>query len=66
MFHRYAELKMRNYRRAQVSIWHVSVVSFEISPLDVVLQLNTFKNSMTFDGLRDPRVFVNEHELNAF
>ena len=64
MFHRYAELKMQNYRTAQVSIWHVSVVS--LKSLDVVLQLNTFKNSMTFDGLRDPRVFVNEHELNAF
>ena len=31
MFHRYAELQMQNYRTAQVSIWHVSVVSFEIS-----------------------------------
>ena len=31
MFHRYAELKMQNYRTAQLSIWHVSLVSFEIS-----------------------------------
>ena len=37
-----------------------------LKSLDVVLQLNTFKNFMTFDRLRDPRVFGDEHELNAF